>query len=194
MCSDTQRSLVLTLSILVGGVPLVHASHRPKVQDCQIRFAVLMYDSYHPHDVNQYHWGQLTERQRSWWGKKGQQRFPGVCMVTTASQAEYVIAWAIRPVKYRDANLVLEPTDMPVLRRTGDCRVDANGRADCTIEPDVETIYDVRRVATQAARDLASVHVLNADTHKILRSYESVSNSSDRDGFKQAITFIATGK
>jgi hypothetical protein len=164
------------------------------VQDCQIRFAVLMYDSDHPHDANQHHWGQLSDRQRSWWEKKGQRKFPGVCMVTTASQAEYVIAWSLRPVKYRNANVVLEPTDVPVLRRTGDCRVDANGRADCTIQPDVETTYDVRRVATQSALDLASAHVLNAHTHKILRSYESALNSSDRDVLRQAITFIAAGK
>lgn len=193
MCGNTQGSLVLALSILVAGVP-VRARDRPKVQDCQIRFAVLMYDSYHPHDANQYHWGQLTDRQRSWWGKKGQQKFPGVCMVATASQAEYVIAWSLCPVKYRNTNPVLEPTDMPVLRRGTDCRADANGRDDCTLQPGVETTYDVRRVTTQGAHDLASAHVLNANTHRILRSYESALNSSDIDVFKQAVKFIAAGK
>lgn len=115
-------------------------------------------------------------------------------MVATASQAEYVIAWSLCPVKYRNTNPVLERTDMPVLRRGTDCRVDANGKDDCTLQPDVETTYDVRRVTTQVARGLASAHVLNANTHRILRSYESASNSSDSDVFKQAVTFIAAGR
>lgn len=92
--------LFLALSIVIGAVP-VYAKHQPKVQDCQIRFAVLMYDINHPEQADQYRWGQLTDRQRNWWGKKGQQKFPSVCMADNASQAEYVIAWSLRAVRHR---------------------------------------------------------------------------------------------
>ncbi|MGA2610676.1 MAG: hypothetical protein ABSH01_24790 [Terriglobia bacterium] len=186
--------LFLALSIVIGAVP-VYGKHQPKVQDCQIRFAVLMYDFDHPEQADQSRWGQLTDRQRNWWGKKGQQKFPSACMVDNASQAEYVIAWSLRAARHRGLKAVLEPTDVPVLRRgTSDCRVDANGRDDCTLQPSVETVYDVRRVATQEALDLASIRVLNARTHKTLRWYESASDYSDMDVFKKAIKFIAGGK